>query len=92
MRTEDAGRIEISGDAANMLESMPKEIAISVMMSLAINLIRMSKGELKGDTMPDNPIKLIAEVSAMITLHALVKRMEGGEGEATETVDKAKVH
>ena len=92
MRTENAGKIEISGDAAKMLDSMPHEIAVSVMVSLAINMIRMSKGELKGDALPDDPIKLIAEVSAMITLHALVKRMEGGEDEATEPADKAKVH
>ena len=72
-----------------LVEGMPKEVMINTMLSLAINLIRMSKGELSRDDLPDDPFKLIAEVSAMVTLHMLIGRV--GE-DPDETVDKSKQH
>ena len=91
MITREVGKLEISKDAAEMLESMPQEIAISTMISLAANMIRMKKGELKGDMLPDDPVMLVAEMAAMIALQSMTRRLRKEEVPA-ETVDKAKVH
>ena len=82
--------MEVSKEASEMLESMPQEIAISVMISLAVNMVRLSKGELKGEAIPDDPIMLIAEISAMIVLQSTRRKMK--EKSSPETVDKTKVH
>jgi len=91
MITREACMLEISKNAAEMLESMPQEIAISTMISLAENMIRMKKGELKGDALPDDPVLLVAKIAAMIALQAMTRRMKKEEAPA-ETVDKTKVH
>lgn len=56
-------RIEITKEQKDMLESMPQGIAISVMISLAANLIRSCKGELGEVQLSEDPIELIAEIS-----------------------------
>ncbi len=94
MITREVGKIGISKDAAEMLIAMPQEIAISTMISLAANMIRMKHGDLKGDSLPDDPVMLVAEMAemaAMIALQAMTKRTEKEEAPA-ETVDKARVH
>jgi hypothetical protein len=73
----------ITEEGRKMPDGMPREIAISVMVSLAINIIRMHKGELSGKDLPDNPIALIA-------LHKIVSLIE--KAEAAEGTDKAQVH
>ena len=90
MTTSFQGKMEVSKEASEMLESMPQEIAISVMISLAVNMVRLSKGELKGEAIPDDPIMLIAEISAMIVLQSTRRKMK--EKSSPETVDKTKVH
>jgi len=64
-------KIEVSQDSKDMLESMPQTVAISVMLSLAVNLIRAVKGELKDPKLVDDPIRLIAEVALMIASAAM---------------------
>ena len=76
--------IELSKAQGEMLESMPQQIAISVMISLAANLIRANKGELKDPNMTDDPIMLVAEVSAMITLQAILQKAGGEKPDASK--------
>ena len=90
MTTLFQGKLEVSKEASEMLESMPQDIAISTMISLAVNMVRLSKGELKAEAIPDNPLMLIAEISALITLQSMRRKMK--EAASPETVDKTKVH
>ena len=89
MKTSFEGTLEISKEASEMLESMPQEIAISTMISLAVNMVRLSKGELKSEAIPDDPLMLIAEISALITLPSMARKMK--EKSSPETVSE-KVH
>lgn len=91
MTITENGKIELSKEAADMLESMPREVAISVMISLAANMIRMKHGELKGDTIPDDPVMLVAEMAAMIAIRAVVAKIVT-EDPPSEAIDKTKVH
>jgi len=77
-------KIEVNDRQAQMLEAMPQSIAISVMISLAANLIRVNKGELKDPNMTDDPIMLVAEVSAMITLQAILQKAGGEKPDASK--------
>lgn len=83
------GNLEVSKEASEMLESMPQEIAISTMISLAVNMVRLSKGELKGEAIPDDPFMLIAKISALIALQSMRRKMK--EAASPETVSE-KVH
>ena len=77
-------KLEISQDSKNMLESMPQTVAISVMISLAVNLIRAVKGELKEPKLVDDPIQLIAEVALMT--------MIAGSNMEQPTVEQSEMH
>ena len=81
--------VELTKKEAKLLDTMPKDIAISVMLSLAINLIRASRGEFKGTDMPDNPVKLIAEISAVIMLREIV---EWAKRNGEKTPNKPEMH
>lgn len=85
-------KIELNDLQRLMLETMPKKVAISVMITLSANLIRMNKGELKGPDLPDDPIQLIAQIAALITVDAIGREIEKEEAEAkaAEAIEKAK--
>ena len=77
-------KINISTEQKYMLETMPQSVAISVMLSLAVNLIRAVNGEMKSIQLPDDPIKLIAEVSLMTVLAGAVTGVEQPPVEQSE--------
>jgi hypothetical protein len=85
-------KIEVNELQAKMLETMPQQVAISVMISLAANLIRMKNGELKNPDIPDDPIRLIAQFAATVTVKAIEYEMEkeDAKAKAAEAIEKAK--
>lgn len=84
--------IEVTNLQAQILESMPQQIAISVMISLAANLIRMKNGELKNPVIPDNPVELVAQMAANVTIKAILNEMDKDDAKvkAAEAIEKAK--
>jgi len=84
--------IEVNELQAKMLESMPQEVAISVMISLAANLIRMKNGELKNPDIPDDPIQLVAQMAANVIIKSILNEMDKDDAKvkAAEAIEKAK--
>ena len=77
-------KISISTEQKDMLESMPQTVAIGVMLTLAVNLIRAVNGKIKSAQLPDDPIKLIAEISLITVLAGAVPGMDHSPVEQSE--------
>lgn len=85
-------KVEITKLQQLMLEMMPQDVAISVILTLAANMIRMKNGALIGDFLPDDPMVLIADIAKLVTITTLHEeaKAEKAEEMMIEVINKAR--